>query len=238
MASQYNIYLEIHRGGWESQKMLQKQRIETPKFNTHVNAFDMLKIYGAAWMGEPGVAFGKNPPFAPGGTIFKKIMDSKNFSVEELYACFLLQNIANKIKFGRNAEKQSRGQTRYLFYFVLTALIKDILINSNKAYGPKEITDSIVKIFAKDDPASEGLVNIALNVIDNYLADGNADSLFTEPQYLQTRDFNNFLKWEKLGKGIDFTPKFEQLLFANKFLMGQSLAGQESVRSQISKLIV
>ena len=236
-SSTYNIYLEIHRGGWESQKMLQKQRLDAHRYNDHVNAFDMVKIYGAAWMGEPGIAFGKNPPFAPGGSIFKKIIESKSFGAEEVYACYLLQKIANKIQFGRNAEKQSRAQTRYLFYFILTALIKDILINANLPYGFKNITDFVIKLFSVESEASSGFISIALNVIDTYLADGNSDSLFTEAEYLRSRDLNNFLKWDKLGKGIDFTPKFEQLLFANKFLMGQSLAGQKSVRSQVLEII-
>ena len=237
MASTYNIYLEIHRGGWESQKMLQKHSMITSKFIDHVNAFDMLKIYGAAWMSEPGIAFGKNPPFAPGGSIFKRIIDSQSFSVDEIYSCYLLQKEANIIKFGRNADKQSRGQTRYLFYYIITDLIKDILINDSKPYGLKDITNAVIKIFEKESETSKGLIDIALNVIDNYLADGNPDSLFTEPEFQRTKDLNNFLKWDKLGKGRDYTPKFEQLLFANKFLMGQSLAGQQSIRKQILEIL-
>jgi hypothetical protein len=237
MASTYNIYLEIHRGGWESQKMLQKHSMITSKFIDHVNAFDMLKIYGAAWMSEPGIAFGKNPPFAPGGSIFKRIIDSQSFSVDEIYACYLLQREANKIKFGRNAEKQSRGQTRYLFYYVVTDLIKDILINDSKPYGLKDITNAVNIIFKDGSETSKGLIDIALNVIDNYLADGNPDSLFTEPEFQRTKDLNNFLKWDKLGKGREYTPKFEQILFANKYLMGQSLAGQLSIRKQILEML-
>ena len=42
MASNYNIYLEIHRGGWESQRLLQKHSLKSPQFLEHVNAFDML----------------------------------------------------------------------------------------------------------------------------------------------------------------------------------------------------
>jgi hypothetical protein len=237
VASKYQIYLEIHRGGWESQRLLQKQSIKVPQFSTHINAFDMLKIYGAAWMSEPGTAFGKNPPFAPGGSIFKRIIDSQSFGSEELFACSLLQKAADEIKFGRAAEKPSRGQTRYLFFYVITDLIKDILINNSKPSGLKEITNAVVKVFTDNSGSRESLVAIALNVIDNYLADGTQDSLFSEPEFLRTKDLNNFLKWDKLGKGREFTPKFEQLLFANKFLMSQSLAGQRSVRNQVTQVI-
>jgi hypothetical protein len=120
---------------------------------------------------------------------------------------------------------------------VVTDLIKDVLINNSKPSGLKELTAAVIKIFTHSEGSQNSLVAIALNVIDNYLADGSPDSLFTEPEFLRTKDLNNFLKWEKLGKGRDFTPKFEQLLFANKFLMSQSLAGQRSVRDQIIEVL-
>ena len=66
MASQYNVFLEIQRGGWDSQKAYQKQNPDTKQFSESVNAFDLLKVYGAAWLGEAGIAFGKNPPFRAG----------------------------------------------------------------------------------------------------------------------------------------------------------------------------
>ena len=69
------------------------------------------------------------------------------------------------------------------------------------------------------------------------MADGTDDSLFSEPEFLRTRDLNNFLKWEKLGKSRDLTPKFEQLLYANKYLMSQSLAGQKSVKNLITEIL-
>jgi hypothetical protein len=117
-------------------------------------------------------------------------------------------------------------------------MLKDILINANKPYGLKDITNSVTKIYKKESDFSNGLTSIALNVIDTYLADGNPDSLFTEPEFIKTNDLNNFLKWEKLGKGTEHTPKFEQLLFANKYLMGQCLADHVSIRNQINNLLI
>ncbi|MFI5158829.1 MAG: AIPR family protein [Sphingobacteriales bacterium] len=93
MEREYAIYLEIHRGGWDSQKMLQRHSSKTVKFNDHVNAFDMLKIYGAAWMCEPGIAFGKNPPFAPGGSIFKRIMAPKVLALKKYMPVFFYKKL-------------------------------------------------------------------------------------------------------------------------------------------------
>jgi hypothetical protein len=237
-SKKYGIYLEIHRGGWESRKMLQKHTINLPQYKEYINAFDMLKIYGAAWMEEPGLAFGKNPPFSPGGAIFKRIIESQSFDIEELYACYLLQKLANEIKFGRSATKPSRGQTRYLFYYIITNLIKDILIKNSKPCALKDITDSIIKIFKTESDSSNNLIDIALNVIDNYLADSTENSLFTEPQFLKTKDLNNFLKWDKLGKGSSYTPNFEQELSLNKLFMGRSPKhGQLSVRQEITEIL-
>ena len=85
MGNRYNVFLEIQRGGWDSQKTLQKINPNTKIYKSWVNAFDLLKTYGAGWLGKPGIAFGKNPPFAPGGSIFKKIVDNKDsFGINDL----------------------------------------------------------------------------------------------------------------------------------------------------------
>ncbi|MFX7965126.1 hypothetical protein ABTK73_19810, partial [Acinetobacter baumannii] len=88
----------------------------TRQFERHVNAADLIKVYGAGWFGEVGLAFGKNPPFLPGGSVFKRITalpedGEDTFGVEDLYACYLLQEAADQLKFGRGgppARRQSR----------------------------------------------------------------------------------------------------------------------------------
>src|SRR5262249_17281145 len=54
MEEQYDIYLEIQRGGWDSRRALQKQNPEMHQFSEAANAFDLLKVYGAGWLGEAG----------------------------------------------------------------------------------------------------------------------------------------------------------------------------------------
>lgn len=117
MAKKYNVYLEIQRGGWESEKAKQKTTLHPKSYDGWVNAFDLLKIFGAAWLYEPGLAFGKNPPFAPGGSIFKRITESDYFGVQELYASYLLHKLAKELNFGRSADFATRGQTRYRLRF-------------------------------------------------------------------------------------------------------------------------
>ena len=47
MAKDYGIFLEVQRGGTESRKAWEKQHPEAQSFNDYVNAFDLIKVYGA-----------------------------------------------------------------------------------------------------------------------------------------------------------------------------------------------
>ena len=53
MAERYNVFLEIQRGGWDARKARPGLR----QFTEHAYAFDLIKVYGAGWMAEPGTAF-------------------------------------------------------------------------------------------------------------------------------------------------------------------------------------
>jgi hypothetical protein len=128
MEDQYGMYLEIQRGGWESRRVFQRQTPSARQLSQTANAFDLLKVYGAGWLGEVGLAFGKNAPFLPNGSIFKKITNEEGiaegeyFGPEDLYAAYILQQNSGYYDFGRGSAKDTRRQTRYLFYFVVIEL--------------------------------------------------------------------------------------------------------------------
>ena len=77
MAERYDVFLEIQRGSWNSRRALERQKPDLHQFKQMANAFDLLKVYGAGWLGEAGVAFGKNAPFLPNGSIFRKIVNEE-----------------------------------------------------------------------------------------------------------------------------------------------------------------
>lgn len=236
MANNYNIFLEVQRGGWDSQKTLQRTNPNAKHFTDWANAFDLLKNFGAGWLNEPGYAFGKNPPFAPGGSIFKRIVESDTFSIKDLYAAYLFQKLTQKVKFGRNADKPTRGQTRYLFYYVLVELLKECMLHSGIETSPTNISVSVIKVFSDiESEAAKQLTEAALNVIDDYLTMGNEDAVFTEPKF--NGDLNNFLKWEKLGKGTDNTPKLSNLIAFTKRDMRRSVGGQQAARDIVCATI-
>lgn len=238
LASRYDLYLEIQRGGWDSQKALQNTNPKTKQFIKHANAADLIKVYGAGWLGEAGLAFGKNPPFLPDGSVFKRIVngaetDGGPFGAVDLYAAYLLQQATAAMDFGRGAAKQSRRQTRFLFLMVVVDLFRDVLSRANKSLDYRTISSALVKVLG-DDNAKNALLDRAAEVIDGYFTQGSDDSVFTEPAYLNTfnADLNAFLKWEKLGKSEVDTPRLRNALAVNKSVMGMIIGGT-SARSII-----
>jgi hypothetical protein len=231
MASRYDLYLEIQRGGWDSQKALQNTNPTTKQFVKHANAADLVKLYGAGWLGEAGMAFGKNPPFLPDGSVFKRIVnetesDGGPFGAVDLYAAYLLQEAIGAMGFGRGAVKQSRRQTRFLFLMVVIDLFRDVLSRSNKSLDHRTVSSALVRVM-EDDAARNALLERAAEVIDGYFTQGQDDSVFGEPAYLNSfnADLNAFLKWEKLGKSESDTPRLKSALAINKAVMGKQIGG-------------
>lgn len=239
MAVNYDVFLEIQRGGWDSQKAYQKQNPTSKQFSKYANAFDLLKVYSAGWLIEPGISFGKNPPFAPGGSIFHRIVNQPNFGLHDLYASYLLFSASAPYKFGRNAEKQQRGQTRYLFYMVVIELLRDCFIAANIMPTNANITQALLKLFSRGNEQNiNALLDFAMSVIDEYLTYGNDYSVFKEPKFLEKgSDLNTFLKWEKLGKDNESTPLLNNLIAQHKIAMKGGIGGQPMFRDMIKDVL-
>jgi hypothetical protein len=236
MASTYNVYLEIQRGGWESEKVKQHTTLSPKEYKGWANAFDLLKIFGSAWLYEPGLAFGKNPPFAPGGSVFKRITETDYFGKKELYASYLMLKLTRELSFGRGADFPTRGQTRYLFCFVIMQLLKDVMVYAGLSTEPTNLSDAIIKIL--EDTQSEGarnLYNSALQVVDEYLTNGMENSIFTEPKY--TGDSNAYLKDVKLGKSDDYSPKLINLIALQKQLLRRPMGSLPAMSKSIVEIL-
>lgn len=231
MSNNYSVYLEIQRGGWDSQKALQNTDPSSKRFVEHTNAADLLKIYGAGWLKEAGTAFGKNPPFLPDGSIFKRIMndaenDSGPFGVLDLYAAYLLEKYTEPLKFGRSAEKVSRRQTRFLFLMIVIDLLRGILIRAQLSSDNRAISGALISILNNEE-SREYLLDMAIQAIDEYMTEGTDSNIFMEPKLKQrfNTDLNAFLKWEKLGKSADDTPILIELITGYKRMMVSKRGG-------------
>lgn len=243
LGDSYNIYLEIQRGGWDSQKALQNQNPNTKRYTKSANAADLIKVYGAGWLGEAGMAFGKNPPFLPDGSVFKRIVNEnvdgeQPFGVVDLYAAFLLQQEASAYGFGRSADKTSRRQSRFLFYLVAIDLLKDALSRGSYSTSLRALSQAAVVVL-NDQVARAALLDQAIEVIDSYFTQGTEDSVFDEPAYRNAfnSDLNAFLKWEKLGKTEESTPRLRSALAVTKQVMGRAVGGHPSPRNTILTVI-
>jgi hypothetical protein len=244
MAAQYDVYLEIQRGGWDSQKAWQKQHPTGRRYAKWANAFDLIKVYGAGWLSEAGLAFGKNPPFLPGGSVFKRITENTDitggFGADDLYAAFRLEETANGFKFGRGAEKASRRQTRFLFYMIVLDLLKDVLVRASLPHRPKDLTHALNKLFAPgNESARDDLFSAAIDALDEYMTEGTDDSVFAEPSFRNdyNGDLNAFIKAEQLGKTEEFTPRFRSLLSSTKRTLGRARGGQVTPRDAITSVV-
>lgn len=240
MAQRYNVFLEIQRGGWDSQLALQKQKpTMTPKFSEYANAFDLLKVYSAGWMGEAGTAFGKNNAFLPNGAVYKRIFDpdagDNAFDVDDLYAAYRLQRAADGFKFGRGAV-DSRRQTRFLFYMVALDLLKDIMVRAGIPITRPALSKAMLTLFKPGNAAaSDTWLEAAIDTVDSYMTLGTDSSVHTEPQLTQkfNSDLNGFLKWEQLGKSEEATPRLRTLLTIAKAALGSKIGQHPSRRDMI-----
>ncbi len=236
LADHYDIYLEIQRGGWDSQKALQNHVPQAKVFQKNANAADLVKVYGAGWLGEAGLAFGKNPPFLPDGSVFKRIVNGDQpFGAVDLYAAYMLQQGAQAYNFGRAAEKASRRQTRFLYYLVAIDLLRDALSRASCPTDPRSVSVALVGVL-DNDAARISLLDPAIEAIDSYGTQGGDNSLFDEPAYRDAfnSDLNAFLKWERLGRADEATPRLRDTLAITKQVMGRASTGQPSPRSLIT----
>ena len=237
MAARHGVFLEIQRGGWDSRRAYQRSHPSSHQFTEYANAYELIKVYGAGWLREPGSAFGRNNAFVPGGTIFNRITSGEEpFGVNDLYAAYRLQMLANQFKFGRVAEQPSRRQTRFLFYFVALDLLRETLIRAARPYSAMELTNALMTLLqGENQEALQGLLDSAIEVIDEYLLQESEDSLFKEPTY--EGNLNTFLKGPQLGKNEEFTPLFKSLLSKHKVVFGSRIGRPVAPRELIAQAI-
>ena len=242
MENDYNIFLEIQRGGAQARKAWEKQHPNQPKFDDYVNAFDLIKVYGAGWMGAPGLAFGKNAPFLPNGSVYKRILNrqegSPAFGARDLCAAYKIKCLADTIGFGRNADRASRRQSRYLFYHVIIQMLRSVVLLTPDLMRPSasasDLTDAVLTL---GDPQNEGqldtLSNGALSILDGYLTAGSSNSAHNEISFTEIHngDLNGFLKAENLGTDGHSPNLVQALAIANQaFTMS---GGKDQVASAL-----
>lgn len=242
MENDYRIFLEIQRGGSDARKAREKQHPDQPKFDDYVNAFDLIKVYGAGWLEAPGLAFGKNAPFLPKGSVYERIITRQDgspaFGARDLYAAYKIKCLADKAGFGRRAAHGSRSQSRFLFYHVIMQMLRNVILLTPELQRPavaaNDLTDAVLKLSTPDTEEQLGrLADAALTLLDQYLTPGVDNSAFTEDSFIRTHNgnLNAFLKAERLGRE-NHSPKLIQVLEISKMAFTMS-GGRERVANAL-----
>ena len=230
MQNNYRIFLEIQRGGIEAQKAYEKQRHPgQPQYVDYVNAFDLIKVYGAGWLGAPGLAFGKNAPFLPPqGSVYQRIVSPQNsepgFGASDLYAAYKIKCVADEIGFGRNAESPSRRQSRFLFYHIIMRMLSNVILLTPGFRPPpvsgRDLTEAVLKLSDSGNEMQIAVLrNAAIVLLDQYLTVGSdltlgsANSAHNESSFkeIHNGNLNGFLKAESLGRE-NHSPLLVQML--------------------------
>ncbi len=174
MDSEYEMFLEIQRGGIEAQKAYEKQHPDRRKYDDYVNAFDLIKVYGAGWLSAPGLAFGKNAPFLPKGSIYERIVSRPEteslFGTRDLYAAYQIKCVADALGFGRNATSPSRRQSRFLFYHIILRMLSNVILLTPQFRRPPVsesiLTDAVLKLAVSEaQDQFEMLRNAAITLL-------------------------------------------------------------------------
>ena len=196
------IYLEIQRGGSDAQKAKQKNKVKTD-YDEFINAFDLFKVYGAGWLGEPGQAWNKNAAFLPNGDFFNDIVKAP-FGATDLLECFHLQQGAAARHFGKRLKDQflTRRLTRYLFFFVTLELLRKLLSRAALSADRKSCTQALLALRLSPNDEWNALLDQATYVIDNYLNQGEDVSVAKDPVFQSQfgNNINSYLKSDQFAK--------------------------------------
>lgn len=206
----YNVFLEIQRGGIESRKALEKRDPRKRTFEDYVNAFDLIKIYGAGWLGEPGTAFRTNTPFLPTGSIYQRMIGRKSsetpFGPEDLYAAYIIKCAADRLVFGRRAASPSRYSSRFLFYYIAIKILDNVIRLTPELDQPNPsvsmLTKSVIQLSESSTKEElELLCRSAVAVIERYFSKGEEKSIHNEQSLsdIYNGNTNAFLKSKDLG---------------------------------------
>lgn len=237
MDAKYGIFLEIQRGGWDSQRAYQKSHPSTKQYEEATNAFELIKVYGAGWLCEPGRAFGRSAPFLPGGAIFKRITEIEPIDADDLYAAYRLHQLAEPFKFGRGADvRPSRRLTRFFYYFVVMELLRDVLIRGGRGAAPKKLTQAFSTLMEEgNEEPLDLLLNAAIDIVDEYVSRESDDSVFQEEDF--DDNLNTWFKLEAIGKNTDRTYRLNSLLTTHKGIFRRATKGQPSPRDLVEEAI-
>ena len=229
------VFLEILRNEGARQRARQSKRgYQGTQYEQIAKAFELLKVYGAGWMNEPGAAWNKNAAFVPPrGAIFKAIVrDDNAFSGDDFMAALHLQNAAAAQKFGKrgNNVPEARKLTRFLFYRTAVELLRRMLQKYDLPAQRADCSRALLKL-ANNQNEWRVFIGYATEAIDDYMNPTGDYSIAREPSY--SGNYNAFLKREDLAKSQANYPQLWSVWNMSERLIGRD----ETFSLRLEKLL-
>ena len=217
------VFLEILRNEGARQKARQSKRAyQGVHYEQIAKAFELLKVYGAGWMNEPGAAWNKNAAFVPPrGAIFKAIVrDDNAFSGDDFMAALHLQNAAAAQMFGKrgNNVPAARKLTRFLFYRTAIELLRRMLQKYDLPFERADCSRALLKL-ANSQNEWRVFIGYATEAIEDYMNPAGDYSIAKEPNY--SGNYNAFLKREDLAKSQFNYPQLWSVWNMSERLIGR-----------------
>jgi AIPR protein len=186
----YQINLELYRGELKTRAQKQKSG----------NMFELIKVYGAGWLGKVGEAANQNALFLPQGVIFNKIMNNETgaLNINDLYAAFHIWKFAKDNKLILKC-------TKFIFYRVVIKLLESILLKNEEQLT---FTQGLLRLI-KNENGAKVLFDQALSLLKEYLEPTNEESCYKEEYMKHKKNLYIFTKSPKL-----FTESYSKNLLA------------------------
>lgn len=178
---QHGMYLEIQRGGWESRRAYEKARPGLqPRLTgggaVPVKANDIIKVFGAGWLGYPGTACRRSADFIPGpvgdNSVFgriRQLAEDGDFGADDFRAGQAVFLAGKRLGFGARGAGLARAKTRYMFYYVFIELIRAISSSGSdpSCLPTKDVTSYVLALEQHPDDFNE-LATIAADAVTDY----------------------------------------------------------------------
>ena len=229
------VFLEILRNEGARQKTRQSKRgYQGVHYEQIAKAFELLKVYGAGWMNEPGAAWNKNAAFVPPrGKIFREIMrDDNAMSGDDFMAALQLQNAAAAQLFGKRGHNvpEARKLTRFLFYRTAIELLRRMLNKYDLPAQRGDCSRALLKL-ANNQNQWRVFIGYATEAIEDYMNPTGDYSITKEPNY--NGNYNAFLKREDLAKSQSNYPQLWSVWNMSERLIGRD----ETFSLRLEKLL-
>ena len=215
LQSEHGRYLEIQRGGWDSFKALNRSRLRAG--SKPVKANEMIKVFGAGWLGYAGTAGRRSEDFLPSGQsgkdsgkVYSEIVELQDFGAKDFLAAEALFDKGKQAGFGARNSGIRRAHTKFLFYFTYIQLLRAILaVSGDPANVPSDNLSRATWHLHREEINNQGgtgifnsLCNNAVKVIDNYFTpslDGTIPNDL-DLEHAGTNDVKDFLQSTRLDK--------------------------------------